>query len=85
MWIHNTDLHFNHINHIINVTIIIVMTSITVSNEVKQELKKIGHKGESYNDILNRLITYYCTKKLDLELNDILENEEFTPLILDKI
>ncbi len=60
-----------------------VMATITVNDEVKQELKKIGRKDESYSDIVNRLLIYYCTKKLDVELNDILENEEFTPLDLE--
>lgn len=59
------------------------MATITVNDEVKQELKKIGRKDESYSDIVNRLLIYYCTKKLDVELNDILENEEFTPLDLE--
>ncbi|ADN35948.1 Protein of unknown function DUF217 [Methanolacinia petrolearia DSM 11571] len=62
-----------------------VMATITVNDEVKQELKKIGRKGESYSDIVNRLLIYYCTKKPDAELNDILENEEFTPLDLEAI
>ncbi|MDD3407878.1 MAG: antitoxin VapB family protein [Methanomicrobium sp.] len=62
-----------------------IMPTITVDDELKQELKKIGRKGESYNDIVDRLLTYYCTKKLDAELNDILENEEFTPLDLEAI
>lgn len=61
------------------------MATINVNDEIKRELKKIGHKGESYSDIVNRLLTYYCTKKLDAELNDILENEEFTPLDLEDI
>lgn len=60
-----------------------VMATITVNDEVKQELKKIGRKDESYSDIVNRLLIYYCTRKLDVELNDILENEEFTPLDLE--
>ncbi|MDE4907131.1 antitoxin VapB family protein [Methanogenium marinum] len=61
------------------------MPTITVNNETKQELKKIGRKGESYSDIVDRLLHYYCTKRLDTELNDILENEEFTPLDLEDI
>ena len=61
------------------------MPTITVNNEIKQELKKIGRKGESYSDVVDRLLNYYCTKRLDAELNDILENEEFTPLDLEKI
>lgn len=61
------------------------MATITVNDEVKQELKKIGRKDESYSDIVNRLLIYYYTKKLDVELNDILENEEFTPLDLEAI
>lgn len=61
------------------------MASISVNDEIKQQLKKIGNKGESYNDIVHRLLTYYCTKRLDIELNDILENEEFTPLDLEAL
>ena len=61
------------------------MATITVHDDIKQELKKIGRKGESYSDIVHRLLTYYCTKRLDAELNDILENEEFTPLNLEEV
>ncbi|MDE4907270.1 antitoxin VapB family protein [Methanogenium marinum] len=61
------------------------MATITVHDDIKQDLKKIGRKGESYSDIVNRLIIYYCTKMLDAELNDILENEEFIPLDLEKV
>lgn len=62
-----------------------VMATITVNDEVKQELKKIGRKGESCNDIIKRLLIFYRNRETDAELNNILENEEFTPLDLEAI
>ena len=54
--------------------------SISVSNETKLILKQLRKKGESYDQILQRLIKLAVIKKLDDELNEILETEEFIPL-----
>ena len=45
----------------------------------------IGNKGESCHDIVHRLLMYCCKKRLDVELNEILENEEFMPLDLEAL
>lgn len=38
-------------------------TSIQVSRETKARLDKVGHKGETYNDIVNRLLDQHDRKK----------------------
>lgn len=38
-------------------------TAIWVSHELKNELKDIGKKGESYEDVIWRLIRYYKGKE----------------------
>ena len=55
-------------------------TTIAVSNQTKEELRLIGEKGESYDQIIQRLIKMAAIKKLDERWNKILENDEFIPL-----
>ena len=38
-------------------------TRIPVDYEVREELKKLGTKGETYSDIIKRLINYYMERK----------------------
>ena len=33
-------------------------TTIQIQNETREKLKRFGHKGESYNDIIERLMGY---------------------------
>jgi hypothetical protein len=55
-------------------------TTIAVSNDTKEILRQIGEKGESYDQIIQRLIKLAAIKKLDERWNQILENDEFIPL-----
>jgi len=55
-------------------------TTIAVSLDTKEMLRILGEKGESYDDILKKLIQRSAWKKLDSRWNKILENEEFIPL-----
>ncbi len=55
-------------------------TTIAVSNDTKEILRQIGEKGESYDQIILRLIKAAAIKKIDERWNKILENDEFIPL-----
>jgi len=55
-------------------------TTIAVSLETKEILRQFGEKGESYNDIIKKLIKEAGWKRLDKRWNKILENDEFIPM-----
>jgi len=55
-------------------------TTIAVSMETKEMLRHFGSKGESYDDILKRLIASSSWKELDKRWNKILAEDEFIPL-----
>ncbi|PIN92933.1 hypothetical protein COU54_05055 [Candidatus Pacearchaeota archaeon CG10_big_fil_rev_8_21_14_0_10_31_24] len=50
------------------------ITTIAVTPEVKDQIKELGNKGETYSDILARLVE--SAKKRQLQ--DLLMNEENT-------
>ncbi|KAA0006913.1 MAG: hypothetical protein FE045_01645 [Thermoplasmata archaeon] len=52
-------------------------TTISVSPETKEILKKLAVKGQTYDDILRELIKIATIKKLGERWNEILENDEF--------
>lgn len=45
-------------------------TTIQVDDETRDKLKKFGHKGETYDEIINRLMNYFE----DLKMEKIIEN-----------
>ena len=55
-------------------------TTISVTQETKKALIKLGTKGETYDSIIKELIKKYAWKKLDSEWNKILANDEFITL-----
>ena len=55
-------------------------TTIAVSKETKEMLRKLGEKGESYDSIIRSLIEEVGWKKLDKRWNRILKEDEFIPL-----
>jgi len=55
-------------------------TTIAVSTETKEKLRHLGEKGESYDDIINKLIEESSWKELDARWNKILKEDEFIPL-----
>jgi len=59
------------------------MTSITVKAETKDLLKQIGSKGETYDDIVMRLVKSHCIQIRNKEYREIFENEEFTEIDWD--
>ncbi len=50
-------------------------TTISVSPETKEILKKLAVKGQTYDDILRELIKIATIKKLGERGNEILEND----------
>lgn len=55
-------------------------TTISITNETKEALLKLGSKGETYDTIIKKLIKRFAWKKLDDNWNQILANDEFIPL-----
>jgi len=56
------------------------VTTIAVSSETKEILRQFGEKGESYNNIIRKLVKEAGWKRLDKRWNKILENDEFISL-----
>ena len=55
-------------------------TTLAVSSDTKENLRKFGEKGETFDQIIVRLMKDAGWKKADERWNRILEDEEFTPL-----
>lgn len=54
-------------------------TTINIDVSTREKLKKIGHKGETYDEILNRLLELARMHDFFEEQNWILKHEKFTP------
>ncbi len=55
-------------------------TTISLASQTKEALRALGEKGESYDDIIRRLIKETGLKRLDARWNKILEQDGFIPL-----
>lgn len=55
-------------------------TTVAVSKETKEMLRKLGEKGESYDSIIRTLIEEVNWKRLDDRWNRMLEEDKFIPL-----
>ena len=55
-------------------------TTIPISKDIRDVLKKAGRKDETYDDILRNLLKSGEIKKFYDEMEKILETEEFVPL-----
>jgi predicted CopG family antitoxin len=55
-------------------------TTISLRRETKELLRKLGSKGQTYDDLIRELIERASIKELDARWNWILEEEEFIPL-----
>ncbi len=55
-------------------------TTIPISKEVRDLLKKTGRKDETYDDVIRNLLKASKIKKFYDEMEKILETEEFVPL-----
>ncbi len=55
-------------------------TTIPLDEETKAMLRRLGEEGESYDDIIRRLLQGAARRNLDARWNEIMEADEFTPL-----
>ncbi len=55
-------------------------TRIFLKKATKELLRKIGSKGQTYDEVIRDLIEKASIKELDVRWNRILEEEEFIPL-----
>ena len=56
------------------------LTTIPVSKEIRDRLKPLASEGETYDDLLRRLIGDEEARLLYLREKRILETDEFIPL-----
>lgn len=57
-----------------------VQTTIQVSKETREKLKKIGSKGQTYDEIIEKLLEIGQKVAFFSELDRISDSEEFIPL-----
>lgn len=55
-------------------------TTVSLDEETKEMLKRLGRKGETYDEIIRRLIEEAGWANLDRRWNEVLESDEFIPL-----
>lgn len=55
-------------------------TTISLDEETKEMLQHLGRKGETYDEIIRRLIEEAGWANLDDRWNEILESDEFISL-----
>ena len=55
-------------------------TTISITQQTKKALLNLGVKGETYDNIIKKLIKRYAWKKMDERWNKILAEDEFIPL-----
>ena len=56
------------------------LTTIQVSKATRDLLRQLGRKGETYDQVLNRLIETARRAAFFQDIDRILETEEFVPL-----
>lgn len=54
--------------------------TISLGEETKEMLQRLGQKGETYDDIIRRLIENAGWASLDDRWNEILQSDEFIDL-----
>ena len=55
-------------------------TTISLRKETRDILRKLGSKGQTYNEVIRELVEKASIKELDARWNRILDEEEFIPL-----
>ena len=56
------------------------LTTISLKRDTKEMLRKLGSKGQTYDDLVRDLIERASIKEMDARWNRILDEEEFIPL-----
>ena len=55
-------------------------TTISLRAETREMLRKLGSKGQTYDEVIRDLIEKASIREFDTRWNRILEEEEFIPL-----
>ena len=55
-------------------------TRISLRKETKAMLRRLGSKGQTYDEVIRDLMERVSVRELDARRNRILEDEEFLPL-----
>lgn len=55
-------------------------TTIQISKETREKLKKVGRKGQTYDEIIEKLLEISKKAFFFNELDRIADTEEFVPL-----
>ena len=55
-------------------------TTIQISKETREELRQLGKKGETYDELIQRLMEIAKRIEFFEDIDRILETEEFVPL-----
>jgi hypothetical protein len=55
-------------------------TTISITQQTKKALLDLGTKGETYDNIVRKLIKRYAWKKMDEKWNKILAEDDFISL-----
>ena len=55
-------------------------TRISLRKETKTMLRRLGSKGQTYDEVIRDLMERVSVRELDARRNRILEDEEFLPL-----
>lgn len=56
------------------------VTTIQITKDAREELREFGKKGETYEEIIRRLMEKARRVAFFEEIDRIVETEEFTPL-----
>jgi hypothetical protein len=56
------------------------VTTIQLTKSTREDLRELGKKGETYDELIQRLIDTAKKVAFFEEIDYILENEEFVPL-----
>ena len=56
------------------------VTTIQIQKDTRDRLREIGHKGETYDNLLRRLIKAAKEIEFYADLDRIVDKEEFVPL-----
>ncbi len=77
---HELEKFISDIIYMLVIGVIMSKTTVAVSHETKEMLRKLGEKGESYDSIIRNLIEEVGIEKLDDRWNKILKDDEFLSL-----
>ena len=55
-------------------------TTISLRRETKEVLRRLGSKGQTYDEVIRELIEKASIRENDARWNRILDDEEFIPL-----